>query len=288
MKPTVGFMLPSAGVTPAPSTNRKMARTPFCSQVLFLCDSNPGSYLPIPTELLATASPAAEKIPQLVRTGTKSRIFSEYWVQGSPLPGARGEEPRVLLSVVRRFFRNKHVMHVTLAHARVAHLDELRPLAQLREIRRADVSHARLQPADEQLDIRRERPAMGHAPLDSLRHMLAVGDGQLSVAIAGALVHRAERSHPAIKFVGAPLVENRLAGTFLGAREQRSNHHAVRAGRNRLGDIAREPDSAVCDHRDIARLGNRNRVHDSRDLRHPDSRDHTRRANRSRPHPDTQ
>jgi len=34
MKPAVGFMLPSAGVTPAPSTNRKMARTPFCSQIL--------------------------------------------------------------------------------------------------------------------------------------------------------------------------------------------------------------------------------------------------------------
>jgi hypothetical protein len=34
MKPTVGFMLPWAGVTPAPSINRKMARTPFCSEVL--------------------------------------------------------------------------------------------------------------------------------------------------------------------------------------------------------------------------------------------------------------
>jgi hypothetical protein len=33
VKPAVGFTLPSAGVTPAPSTNRKMARTPFCSRV---------------------------------------------------------------------------------------------------------------------------------------------------------------------------------------------------------------------------------------------------------------
>jgi hypothetical protein len=32
---TVGFMLPSAGLSPAPSEKRKMARTPFCSQVLF-------------------------------------------------------------------------------------------------------------------------------------------------------------------------------------------------------------------------------------------------------------
>src|SRR5580704_19389703 len=122
-------------------------------------------------------------------------------------------------------------MHMALAHARVADLHELRPLAQLREIRRADISHPRLQPADELLDIRRERPAMGHATLYSLRLMLAVAHRELSVAVAGALVHRAERSHPAVKFVGAPLVENRLAGTFLGAREQRSNHDAVGAGR---------------------------------------------------------
>src|ERR1700684_430531 len=55
MKPAVGFILPSAGVTPAPSTNRKMARTPFCSQVLFPVSfrpcviqseaKNPGSFL---------------------------------------------------------------------------------------------------------------------------------------------------------------------------------------------------------------------------------------------------
>ena len=34
VKPAVGFTLPSAGVTPAPRINRKMARTPFCSQVI--------------------------------------------------------------------------------------------------------------------------------------------------------------------------------------------------------------------------------------------------------------
>jgi hypothetical protein len=35
VKPAVGFTLPWAGVTPAPSINRKIAKTPFCSQVLF-------------------------------------------------------------------------------------------------------------------------------------------------------------------------------------------------------------------------------------------------------------
>jgi hypothetical protein len=36
VKPAAGFTLPWAGVTPAPSVSRKMARTPFCSEVLFL------------------------------------------------------------------------------------------------------------------------------------------------------------------------------------------------------------------------------------------------------------
>ena len=36
---------------------------------------NPGSSQPRPSKLLATTSPAAGQIPQLVLTGTKSRIF---------------------------------------------------------------------------------------------------------------------------------------------------------------------------------------------------------------------
>ena len=40
LKPAVGFKLPSSGVTPAPGTNRKMARTPFRSQGPFLCHSD--------------------------------------------------------------------------------------------------------------------------------------------------------------------------------------------------------------------------------------------------------
>jgi hypothetical protein len=38
----LGFMLPWAGVTPAPGINRKMARTPFCSQARFRCVSVSG------------------------------------------------------------------------------------------------------------------------------------------------------------------------------------------------------------------------------------------------------
>jgi len=46
-EPTVGSAPPWAGVTPVP-TNRKMARTPFCSQVLFLCHSRAKRRIPVP------------------------------------------------------------------------------------------------------------------------------------------------------------------------------------------------------------------------------------------------
>ena len=53
VKPAVGFTLPSAGVTPAPSINREMARTPFRSQVLPCViqseAKNPGSFFASPS-----------------------------------------------------------------------------------------------------------------------------------------------------------------------------------------------------------------------------------------------
>ena len=41
---------------------------------------------PPQSKWLATNSPAAINLPTKLRTGTKSRIFSYYWVQGLPLP----------------------------------------------------------------------------------------------------------------------------------------------------------------------------------------------------------
>src|SRR5690242_11846339 len=123
-----------------------------------------------------------------------------------------------LLPVVRCFLGDEDVVHVTLTHSGVTDFDEARAAAKLVKIRGADIAHPGLQAADQLLDIRGERAAMRHPSLDSFRNMFAVGIN-LPVAIAGALVHRAYRTHPAIKLVGASLVENRLAGTFLGARE---------------------------------------------------------------------
>ena len=74
--------------------------------------------------------------------------------------------------------------------------------------------------------------------------------GRLSPASA----HGAERAHAAIGLVGAALVELDLAGRFLGAGEQAADHHAVRAGGDRLGDVAGIADAAIGDQRHAGAL----------------------------------
>ena len=64
---------PRQGVTPAPSTNRKMARTPFRSQVLFLCHSvlcviqseakNPGSFFALCFHSCVILEPPRRRMP---------------------------------------------------------------------------------------------------------------------------------------------------------------------------------------------------------------------------------
>jgi hypothetical protein len=83
----MGFTLPSAGVTPAPSINRKMAKTPFCSQVFCVIQffvsfrakaavaKNPGSSLPPASKLPATTSPAAGNTPNKFEQGRSPASF---------------------------------------------------------------------------------------------------------------------------------------------------------------------------------------------------------------------
>src|SRR5579872_1570054 len=192
-------------------------------------------------------------------------------------------------AVVRRFLGDKDIVYVAFALAGFAHADELRATAQLAEAVRADVAHARLQSADELLDVRCQRSAMRHAAFDAFGHdLVAVAHVLLHVAIAHALAHRANRSHPAIFFVSAPLVEHRLARALFGARDKRSDHHARGSRGESLDDVAGEAHAAVRDHRNVARLGNRNAVHYCRHLRNSDAGDHARGANRSGPDADAQ
>ena len=104
----------------------------------------------------------------------------------------------------------------------------------------------------------------------------------LEVAVGAALLHGAERAHAAIALVRAALVELDLAGRLLGAREQAAEHHARRAGGDRLGDVAGIADAAVGDERDVrCSPAPSSAFWIGRDLRHADAGDDARRADRA-------
>ena len=130
----------------------------------------------------------------------------------------------------------------------------------------------------------RDRALVGHLPLDPLGHQLQlVLDVLLEIAVGRAARHRPDRAHAAIGFVGAALVEERLARRFLGPGEQRADHHRRRARGQRLGDVARGADAAVGDHRDARfRAAAFDAAMIARQLRHADAGDDPRGADRAR------
>src|SRR5690606_18895747 len=108
---------------------------------------------------------------------------------------------------------------------------------------------------------------------DALGHELLARRPLLVVAIARAFAHRPERAHAAIGLVRAPLVDLDLARRLVGAGEQTPDHHRVRAGRDGLGDVAREPDAAVGDDADVRARERLGHVRYRRELRDAHARD---------------
>src|SRR3954471_4868422 len=129
-------------------------------------------------------------------------------------------------AIVRRLFRDRHVVRVRLAQAGAGDADELRVL-HLRDRRGPAVAHRLPEAADELVDDRRERALVRDAAFDPLGHeLLDVLDVALEVAVLGErpCAHRAERAHAAVLLEALALHEDDLARGLVGAREQRSEH----------------------------------------------------------------
>ena len=73
---------------------------------------------------------------------------------------------------------------------------------------------------------------------------------RLEIAVLAAPLHGADGAHAAVNLVASALVQDRLARALFGAGEKAADHDARGAGRQRLGDVARELDAAVGDDRD--------------------------------------
>src|SRR6266511_4023946 len=193
--------------------------------------------------------------------------------------GALSGSGRISAPIVRRLLRDRHVVWMALAQPRRGDARELRAL-HLLDGRRTAVPHRLAQTADELMQDARKRALVRNAPLDPLRdELLDVLDVPLEVAVArrAAGAHRAERAHPAVLLEPFALVEDDLSGAFVRSRQQRARHDGVGAGRDRLRDVAGRRHPAVRDDRDGR---DSCALVDRCDLRHPDSGDDARRADR--------
>src|SRR6516165_5590465 len=184
-------------------------------------------------------------------------------VLGGALAAARGTLAIGTASghpVVGCLLGDADIVHVTLAHPGARDAHEHGAGAHVGDVATAGVAHGRPQAAGELMQDGHDASLVGHAALDAFGHeLLELGRGVLEVPVRRAvpLRHGAERAHAAIGLVGGALVELYLAGRFLGAGEQSADHHRVRTGGDRLGDVAREADATVGDHRHVGVLESR-------------------------------
>src|SRR5688572_1146250 len=189
----------------------------------------------------------------------------------------------LLDTVVGSLFGDDDVVDVRFAQTHGGRAHETRLGAQVVDGAAAGVAHAGLEPADQLVDRLRQRAAIRDAPLDPLGDQLGVaGHLALEVPVAAAGAHRADRSHAPVHLVAAPLVQDDLARRLVGAREQAADHHRLRAGGDRLGDVARIFDATVGDQHRVRRRQRLGAVVDGGDLGDADAGDDARRADRAR------
>ena len=185
--------------------------------------------------------------------------------------------------IVRAFAGDRDVMDVAFAQARVGDADELRLLVEFGEVAGADIAHRGAKAAGELVQHVADRALVGHLAFDAFRHQLQrVLDVLLEIAVGRAARHGADRAHAAIGLVGAALIQKDLARALVGAGQQRADHGDVRAGGERLGEIAGIFDAAVGDHRHVGFVRRLDRIHDRGQLRHADAGDDARGADRAR------
>ena len=126
---------------------------------------------------------------------------------------------------------------------------------------------------------------VSHATLDALGHeLLQLFRRVLEIAVCRTLrlAHGADGPHPAIGFVGTPLVELDFTGRLLSAGKQATDHHRIGAGDERFRDVTGVADTAIGDQRNTAVAQRVRHLGDGRHLGYADACDDTGRADRPR------
>ena len=108
----------------------------------------------------------------------------------------------------------------------------------------------------------------------------------MEIAVGAALLHRTYAAHAAIAFVAAALVQNDFTRRFFCTGEHAAHHDARCPGCNRFGDVAAVAYTAVGNQRHAAAVQSHGHVINRGDLRHADTGDNARGANRARANAD--
>ena len=171
-------------------------------------------------------------------------------------------------------------MRAGFADAGRAHADEARLLAELREVHRAEITHAGLNAADELRQDHVHGTGRFLQRLDAFGCDLRGRGGGMTVARGGPGLHRGEATHAAVLFVALAVDFHDLTGRFRAAGEHAAANHRLRQGQ-RLHDVTGLRDAAVRD--DAHALARRRLRRDvkRRELRNAHARDDARRANRA-------
>src|SRR5574343_969415 len=185
--------------------------------------------------------------------------------------------------VVRGFFGDLHIMHMRFTHTRRCDLYKLCLLVHIGNGGAAQITHRRTQTAHQLMNHSQDRPLVWHTAFDTFRHeLIHVGGVFLEIAVARTGLYSAQRAHATVALVGAPLEQLDFAWCLFGASEQTTQHDAVGARRNRLGDIAREADATISNQRHARAFQRLGDIGNRGNLRHADTGDDTGRTDRTR------
>src|SRR5882672_10761812 len=108
--------------------------------------------------------------------------------------------------VVGCFLDDLHIVDVRFAHAGAGDLHELGAIPDFVDGRATEVTHRRTQPSHQLLHDLYDAALVGNTAFHTLGHQLVRAVFiVLEIAVAGTLLHRAQRSHAAVRLVRAPL-----------------------------------------------------------------------------------
>ena len=213
----------------------------------------------------AAARERAQAAPGEVGPGGRGR---EREAKKEILGRARPARLALLRPVVRRFLRDDHVVHVALAEAGGGDANRASRRAAGPRSSRSRSSPCRRAgrrpaggPSRRRCPCAATGPRCPRAPACSLPPVALEVELVLEVAVAAAAAHRADRAHAAVLLEAAALVEDQSRpGSRRCRRTGCRSSRRARADGDRLGDVAREADAAVGDHRDVVRARPRART----------------------------